>query len=67
MTAAEFELLNETEAERILCWRFSELHSAGYEWDEALELATHVDIDLHRATELVARGCPTGTAVRILL
>jgi hypothetical protein len=30
-------------------------------------LAANRDIDLHRAVELLRRGCPVETAVRILL
>lgn len=67
MTAAEFEVLSETEAERIIRWRFEILSDAGYPWDEALKLAAHVETDLHVATDLVHRGCPTDTAVRILI
>ena len=67
MTAAQFEVLTETEAERIIRWRFEVLSDAGYPWDEALKLAAHVEADLHAATDLVHRGCPTDTAVRILI
>jgi hypothetical protein len=67
MTAAQFEAIDETEAEMILRWRFDELVRAGYDVGMALMLASHVEIDLHEATELVRRGCPADTAVRILL
>lgn len=67
MTAAEFELLHEDEAERIIRWRFDVLSHAGYSWDEALQLATHVETDLHVATDLIHKGCPSKVAVRILL
>ena len=67
MTAAQFEAIDETEAEMILRWRFDELVRAGYDVGMALMLASHVEIDLHDATELVRRGCPTDTAIRILL
>jgi hypothetical protein len=67
MTAAQFEAIDETEAEIILRWRFDELVRAGYDVGTALMLASHVEIDLHDATELVHRGCPADTAVRILL
>src|SRR3989442_909646 len=39
MTAAEFELLDETEAEGIICWRFHELMESGFELEDALRLA----------------------------
>ena len=67
MTAAQFEAIDETEAESILRWRFDVLVRAGYDVGTALLLASHVEIDLHDATGLVRRGCPTDTAVRILL
>jgi hypothetical protein len=67
MTAADFELLSDTEAERIIRWRFDELIRAGYESDDALEVAVRVDVDLHTAIGLLRRGCPAKTAVRILL
>ena len=67
MTAAQFELIDETEAEAILRWRFEELVRAGYDVGSALVLASHVEIDLHDASDLACRGCPPETAVRILL
>jgi hypothetical protein len=67
MTAAQFEAIDETEAEMILRWRFDELVRAGYDVGTALLLASHVEIDLHDATALLRRGCPADTAVRILL
>jgi hypothetical protein len=57
----------ETEAERILSWRLEELERAGYDARSAWELAERADVDLHRAVDLVQRGCPTATALRILL
>ena len=67
MTAAEFEVLDETDAERILLWRFEVLVDAGYDAGTALQVATHVEVDLHSAADLTRRGCPPGTAMRILL
>jgi hypothetical protein len=67
MTAAQFELIDDTEVEAILRWRFDELVRAGYDVGSALMLASHVEVDLHQATGLVRRGCPTDTALRILL
>ena len=66
MTAAQFERLDETEAETILRWRFHNLANAGYRPEAAARLAAKVEIDLHEACELVARGCPPETAIRIL-
>jgi hypothetical protein len=67
MTAAQFEAIDETEAEMILRWRFDELLRAGYDVGSALLLASHVEIDLHAASQLVRHGCPAETALRILL
>jgi hypothetical protein len=67
MTAAQFEAIDEGEAEAILRWRFDVLIRSGYETDAALVLASHVEIDLHDASALVQRGCPTQTALEILL
>jgi hypothetical protein len=67
MHATVFRQLSDDEARRILHWRFDSLVRAGYEEREALIVATHVDVDLHRAVELVGRGCPPPTALRILL
>ena len=67
MTAAQFELIDETEAEAILRWRFEELLRAGYDPGAAIVVASHVDVDLHDAATLVGRGCPPETALRILL
>ena len=67
MTAAQFELIDETEAEAILRWRFEELVRAGFDVGSALVLASHVEVDLHDASDLARRGCPSETAVRILL
>ena len=67
MTAAQFEALQVSEVDAVRRWRFDELVRAGYEDDDAMELAFHLDVDLHLATNLVRRGCPSSTAVRIAL
>ncbi len=67
MTAAEFELLDETEAEGIICWRFHELMESGFELEDALRLAVAAQVDLHHASDLLRRGCSPETALRILL
>ena len=67
MTAAQFEQLGELEAEHVLRWRFEELVRVGYDAGEAMILASHVEVDLHAATDIVARGCSTATALQILL
>ena len=67
MTAAEFETLDAPAAEEVLCWRFEQLVVVGFSAGDAAILASHVDIDLHRAADLVQDGCPHETAFRILL
>jgi len=67
MSAAEVEIPVETEIDRIERWRAEELERAGYEPLEAAELAIHHEVDLHKAVELLRCGCPSGTALRILL
>ena len=66
MATVEFEH-RETEEERIIGWRAAELLRAGYGNGAALELALRSDVDLHLAVDLIRRGCPPGTAARILL
>jgi hypothetical protein len=67
MSAAELHLHRETEGERIRRWRAEELERAGYGREAAAELAARADVDLHLAIELIERGCPAATALRILL
>ena len=51
---------------RVLSWRIEQLIAAGFDSEAAFVLALDRDVDLHAATELVRRGCPPGTAFRIL-
>ena len=67
MTAAEALQENDTELERIEAWRAEELRRAGYDRRSADKLATRHDIDLHRAADLLRRGCPQELALSILL
>jgi hypothetical protein len=67
MSAAELDVYEETEGERIMRWRARELARAGYAELDAAELAVRTDVDLHLAVELLERGCPPKTALRILL
>src|SRR2546428_13603330 len=53
--------------ERLLEWRYDEPRRAGFANDPAFIVAVRYDADLHAAPALLARGCPTGTAARILL
>ena len=66
MASIEFDTRLD-EAAEILAWRYETLLQAGYPDREALLLATTDDVDLHLACDLVARGCPARTAVRILV
>jgi hypothetical protein len=67
MSAAEIELYEETELERIERWRAEELERAGYKPAAAAKLAAARNVDLHLATELLERGCAPELAVKILL
>ena len=51
----------------VVRWRMIVLLRAGYSWDDAVELATDTRVDLHAAAELLAKGCPSEIARRILL
>ena len=61
------EEIVETELERVERWRADELMRVGFDPMSAVELAARLDIDLHRATELVDRGCSAELALQILL
>jgi len=67
MTVAELISQDEGEQTAVLEWRFSQLAKSGYGPEDAIVLATHTDVDLHRASDLVAHGCPPALALRILL
>jgi hypothetical protein len=56
-----------TTEDSVVRWRMLVLLRAGYDWDDALELATETGVDLHVAADLVDRGCASETARRILL
>ena len=67
MPATDVQPSHERELERVERWRAEELERAGYPTDDAAKLAARHDVDLHRAIELVERGCPHDVALRILL
>jgi hypothetical protein len=52
---------------RLIAWRPTQLAQAGYADRSAAVLAEHCDVDLHRAINLLLRGPPEETALRILL
>ena len=67
MTIAELSTSAEQETEAVFEWRFSQLARSGYDLCEALALAASADVDVQRAADLIARGCPPSLALRILL
>jgi hypothetical protein len=64
MTATTKE--REAMVQKVVAWRYDELRRAGYSERSALELAQDAEVDLHVATDLIRRGCPDETALRIL-
>lgn len=67
MPAAELDLEFDAETERVLLWREGELERVGYERQAARQLAERTYVDLHLAMDLLRRGCPAETALRILV
>jgi hypothetical protein len=67
MDVTAVEEIFETELERVERWRTEELLRAGYDPVAATDLASRLDVDLHRAIELLEHGCPAELAIRILL
>ena len=65
-TADTTTTLRPTEQELVERWRAQELERAGFPEDVAAELATRSDVDLHRAVELLAKGCSAELAAQIL-
>jgi len=55
------------EAAAVTRWRLHELLRAGYSWDQGVLLASRSEVDLHEAVDLLRKGCPTQTALQILL
>ena len=53
-------------APEIVSWRRRQLVEAGFSEGLARRLADDRSYDLHALIELVERGCPPATAVRIL-
>ena len=67
MSAADVELMQVTEIDRIEQWRHERLERAGYDPESALVLAASHDVDLHAAVDLLRRGCTVDLALQILL
>jgi hypothetical protein len=55
-----------SEQELVERWRAEALERAGYPDTVAAELALRPDVDLHRAVELLEKGCAPELAVKIL-
>jgi hypothetical protein len=53
--------------EEVVCWRTEQLVRAGFSRLDAVILAKRSHVDLHKAVELLERGCPPPIAVEILL
>ena len=51
----------------VVHWRAETLVRAGFVETAAVHLAVSRHVDLHEAVQLVERGCPPETALRILL
>jgi hypothetical protein len=66
MTVEQLEQGGPT-AKAVVAWRFEQLCRVGYERREARRLARRVDIDLHRAVDLLHDGCSQELALEILL
>lgn len=67
MSATELHIEVETEHQRVARWRVEELERAGYDPGAAVLLAASAEVDLHRAIDLIRRGCPTDLAIQILV
>jgi hypothetical protein len=51
---------------QVVRWRFQQLRRGGYGAGDATAIAVQTGVDLHRAVELLKRGCPADLALRIL-
>jgi hypothetical protein len=60
------DTIRPTEQELVERWRAQELERAGFPEDVAAELAMRNDVDLHRAIELLEKGCSPELAAQIL-
>lgn len=67
MSTAHLTLPPQLEIDEVERWRYDSLERAGYDAESATVLALSHDVDLHRAVELLERGCPVDLALQILL
>lgn len=61
------DLTRPSEQELVERWRAEELERAGFGPADAAAIAARMDVDLHRAVELVKNGCSPELAKQILL
>ena len=54
-------------AEEVVKWRTHRLVKVGYSAEDAELLARGPHVDIHRAEDLLEKGCPPTTALLILL
>jgi hypothetical protein len=66
LASAEVTTQVETERERVTRWRIAQLAAAGYDGESSLLIGIDFSIDLHRALDLLKRGCSVENALRIL-
>ena len=66
LAPAEVVVQVDTERERVTQWRIAQLAAAGYDNESALLIGIDFSIDLHRALDLLKRGCSVDTALQIL-
>jgi hypothetical protein len=63
--SAAYDILEE-ELDLVERWRVEALERAGFDHEDALELASVPEVDLHQAVSLLQRGCPPDLAFQIL-
>jgi hypothetical protein len=66
MTTAELRKTRVSD-EEVVAWRVEQLLRAGSDDSSALILAKRSHVDLHKAIDLLQRGCPPKLALEILL
>ena len=67
MSTTHFTPTIQPEIEAVELWRLETLRRAGYDMESASVLAASHEVDLHRAVDLLGRGCSIATALQILL
>jgi hypothetical protein len=67
MTTSTELLKTRVTEDEVVAWRREQLRRAGCRRFEAEILARRTGVDLHRAVELIERGCPSRLALNILL